>query len=148
MAGKMNALDRLIGWLSPQAFCRRMAWREEQKRYYDAARTDRFGASWFPPGSLSSENTDRPYRTLIRGRARDLERNNGIVRGLLRGLERNVVGAGIAAAAGATTPSTAASPSCGPTGASGGSATSPARPRSRTFKDSTCAAASSTATSS
>ncbi|EFB91348.1 phage portal protein, lambda family [Pyramidobacter piscolens W5455] len=96
MAGKMNALDRLIGWLSPQAFCRRMAWREEQKRYYDAARTDRFGASWFPPGSLSSENTDRPYRTLIRGRARDLERNNGIVRGLLRGLERNVVGAGIA----------------------------------------------------
>ena len=90
----MNLLDRIIRAVSPQAYCRRMFWREEA-RYYDAARRDRFGENWLPPGSLSAENTDRPHRTLIRARARDLERNNAIVRGLLDGLERNVIGGGI-----------------------------------------------------
>lgn len=94
MAGEMNRLDRLINYLSPQAFCRRMAWREEA-RYYTAARTDRFGANWFPPGKLSAEETDSPYRALIRARARDLERNNGIVRGVLDVMERNIIGLGI-----------------------------------------------------
>lgn len=90
----MNILDRIIRAVSPQAYCRRMFWREEA-RHYDAARRDRFGENWLPPGSLSAEDTDRPHRTIIRARARDLERNNAIVRGLLDGLERNVIGAGI-----------------------------------------------------
>ena len=133
MAGPMNLLDRIIRAVSPQAYCRRMFWREEA-RYYDAARRDRFGENWLPPGSLSAENTDRPHRTLIRARARDLERNNAIVRGLLDGLERNV------------RTSTPAFPNAGPTGASAAAAMLPARSTFRNSSGSICAAPPLTAT--
>lgn len=89
----MNVLDRLVAWFSPRAGCERIRYREAL-RNYDANRSDRFG-NWRPPPSLSPERTDAPHRNAIRGKARDLERNNDVMQGVIGALERNVVGTGI-----------------------------------------------------
>ena len=89
----MNALDKLIVYFSPKRGYQRMAYRSELERNYTAARTDRFG-KWYPRNQ-PAELTDAPYRNLIKARARDLERNNGIVQGAVGVILRNVVGLGI-----------------------------------------------------
>jgi lambda family phage portal protein len=94
MAGALNLIDKVIGFFSPRAGCARAYYREAL-RNYDAARRDRFGG-WVPPRNASPEETDAPYRSLLRARARDLERNNDVTGGILGSLKRNVVGNGIA----------------------------------------------------
>lgn len=89
----MALIDRLIAYFSPRAACSRLFYRE-QLRNYDAGRTDRYGG-WIPPMSALPEQTDAPYRSLMRGRARDLERNNDVTQGIIGSLQRNVVGDGI-----------------------------------------------------
>jgi len=61
---------------------------------YDGARVDRFGASWNPV-QANAEQTDAPYRQLLRNRARDLERNSDIAESIVDSLVRNTVGTGI-----------------------------------------------------
>ena len=89
----MNALDKLIVYLNPKRGYQRMAYRAELERNYTAARTDRYG-KWYPRNQ-PAELTDAPYRNLIKARARDLERNNGIVQGAIGIILRNTVGLGI-----------------------------------------------------
>lgn len=89
----MNLIDRLVGYFSPEAGYRRAVFRAELERNYTAARTDRFGQWW--PSNSSAELTDAPSRDLIKARARDLERNNGIVEGAIGQIVRNAVGRGI-----------------------------------------------------
>lgn len=89
----MNVVDRLVGFFFPRMACDRIYYREAL-RNYDAGRLDRYG-DWVPPRNATPEETDAPYRSLIRGRARDLERNNDITQGIIGSLCRNVVGTGI-----------------------------------------------------
>ena len=93
MAGALNVIDKIVGFFSPEAACARAYYREAL-RNYDAGRLDRYG-SWIPPRNATPEETDAPYRSLIRGRARDLERNNDVTQGIIGSLQRNVVGSGI-----------------------------------------------------
>lgn len=89
----MNLIDKIVGFFSPRAACARAYYRE-MLRNYDAGRRDRYGG-WIPPRNATPEETDAPYRSLIRARARDLERNNDVTQGILGSLKRNVVGTGI-----------------------------------------------------
>lgn len=93
MAGTLNIVDRFIAFFSPYAACERAVYREAL-RNYDAGRGDRFGG-WLPPRNATPEETDAPYRSLLRARARDLERNNDVTQGIIGTLKRNVVGTGI-----------------------------------------------------
>ena len=45
----MNWLDRLIGWISPQAGAEREAWRQalNEMRHYDAGGYGRQNANWY-----------------------------------------------------------------------------------------------------
>lgn len=89
----MNYLDKLIGYISPKRAYERMVYRDELERNYTAARSDRYG-KWYPRNQ-PAELIDAPYRNLIKARARDLERNNGIVQGAIGIILRNTVGLGI-----------------------------------------------------
>jgi lambda family phage portal protein len=93
MAGALNFFDRIVGYFAPRAACARAYYREVL-RSYDAGRGDRFG-DWVPPRNATPEETDAPYRSLIRARARDLERNNDVTQGIIGTLKRNIVGTGI-----------------------------------------------------
>jgi lambda family phage portal protein len=95
LAGALNFIDRIVAFFSPRAGCLRAYYREElASRNYDAARRDRFGG-WVPPRNATPEETDAPHRSLLKARARDLERNSDVTGGILSSLERNVVGNGI-----------------------------------------------------
>lgn len=89
----MSLIDRMIGLFSPRAACARLYYKEAL-RNYDAGRLDRYGG-WVPPQNQLPEETDAPFRSLIRARARDLERNNDVTLGIIGSLQRNVVGSGI-----------------------------------------------------
>lgn len=91
----MNALDNLIGWISPEAGWRREAYRRalEESRGYDAASYGRANANWRVINE-SAEMTDRYDRDTVRARARDLERNSDIMNSITGAYKRNVFGAG------------------------------------------------------
>lgn len=103
MAGKMRTekkakvpvLERIIATLSPKWAFDRQLFRSALGRNYDAGSVDRISGSWMPVSNATAEETAAPYRDRIRGRARDLERNNDLVIGALDTLDRNVVGSGI-----------------------------------------------------
>lgn len=63
------------------------------RSYYAAGRQDHQG-QWYPPQNTPPETTDAPYRSLIRARARDLERNGDVTEGVIDAFIRNIVGAG------------------------------------------------------
>lgn len=92
----MNILDRLIGWISPQAGAQREAWRQalEEMRHYDAGSYGRPNANWYATNQ-SAEYTDRYSRDTVRARARDLERNSDIMASVISSFIRNVVGKGV-----------------------------------------------------
>lgn len=92
----MNILDSVIGFFSPESGYKRSIYREalkERGHAYDAGNFDRLNSSW-AGGIMSAEFTDRASRDLIRGRARDLERNSDIMNGVLSAFVRNVIGTG------------------------------------------------------
>jgi lambda family phage portal protein len=49
---------------------------------------------WFPAQNAPPEVTDAPGRSLIRARARDLERNGDVTEGVIDAMIRNIVGGG------------------------------------------------------
>lgn len=94
---KLNAIDRLIGAVSPKAGAERAAWRGQYEAYrgnYDASDTGRLQSQWNTQ-NLSGEMTDRYERDTIRARARDLERNSDVMNSVLRAFKRNVIGGGL-----------------------------------------------------
>lgn len=64
-----------------------------RRRNYDGSRNDRLGAGWMPIGRQSAEEIDKPHRTVLLARARDLERNSDIMESAILGVLRNAVGA-------------------------------------------------------
>ena len=92
----MNILDRLIGWINPQAGAEREAWRQalEEMRHYDAGSYGRANANWYAINQ-SAETTDRYSRDVVRARARDLERNSDVMTSVISPFIRNVVGKGL-----------------------------------------------------
>lgn len=89
----MNALDRVISWVSPQAGYHRQMWREASRSAYDAAGHGRTNRNWRVLND-SAQNIDYPERDTIRARARDLERNSDIANAILAAYQRNVIGRG------------------------------------------------------
>ena len=92
-----NALDRLIGYLSPRAGAQRLAYRRAQKvrNYYDGATRSHRAASWQHVGA-SDPNT--PIRTSIerlRNVSRDMCRNNSYAARARQAITANVIGDGI-----------------------------------------------------
>ena len=94
-AEKPPILERIIATLSPKWAFDRQLFRSALSRNYDAGANDRFSGNWMPVANATAEETAAPYRDRIRGRARDLERNNDLVIGALDTFDRNVVGSGI-----------------------------------------------------
>ena len=88
-------IDNLIGFFSPEAACRREAWRQQlsELRGYDAGNYGRLNVAWRATNE-SAEFTDRNSRDVVRARARDLERNSDMANGLISAFVRNVVGHG------------------------------------------------------
>lgn len=95
----MSWLDSIIAWISPKAGAERAAWRaayEEVRKYdrsYDAGSGSRLNAGWREVNQ-SAELTDRSERSIVRARARDLERNSDIANSVLQAYKRNVIGYG------------------------------------------------------
>ena len=92
---KINPLDSLIAFISPERAYKREAWRQELNamRSYDAAGKGRSNSMW-PATNEPAEYTDRPARDIIRARARDLERNSDIANSITHAFKRNVIGYG------------------------------------------------------
>lgn len=91
-------LDRLASVVSPAWALRRSLARRAYERYskrgYEAARKDRTNSNW----STANRSADLELQndaSIIRGRVRDLVRNNAYARGVILALVRNVVGTGI-----------------------------------------------------
>lgn len=63
----------------------------KEKRSYDGARTGRIGSTWLVSG-LSADAEIRQHLPLLRGRCRELERNNDYMRGGLEDVEANTLG--------------------------------------------------------
>ena len=54
-----NVIDKIIGYISPEAGARREAWRRtlEEQRHYDAGNYERLNAGWIAYNQ-SAEQTD------------------------------------------------------------------------------------------
>lgn len=89
---KMNIIDQVVSWFSPQRGFARQAWRDAL-RHYDAGDDSRLNANWRAINT-SAEQTDRYSRDTVRARARDLERNSDMLNGVMGAFVRNVVGGG------------------------------------------------------
>ena len=91
----MSWLDSAIAFFSPEWGAKREAWRQyrEELRHYDAGDYGRLNARWYATNS-SGEMTDRMYRSTVRARARDLERNSDIMNSVTGAYKRNVIGSG------------------------------------------------------
>lgn len=91
-----EAFDHLISWFAPARAARRSHARKiyENRRSYDAGKLDRTNSHW-NPGNRSADAEVITDAAIIRGRARDLVRNNAYARGIVNALLRNVVGCGI-----------------------------------------------------
>lgn len=92
----MGWLEKLIGWISPEAAAKREAWRQawEEFKSYDAGNAGRLNANWWATNQ-SAEFTDRYSRDTVRARARDLERNSDMMNSVIGPFVRNVVGRGL-----------------------------------------------------
>lgn len=93
-----NALDSLIGWLSPAAGLRRMRARAAlgviEKRSYEGANTGRRTGGW-TTGSTSANAEIGPALTTLRNRSRSLMRDNPYAAKACASWVANVVGTGI-----------------------------------------------------
>lgn len=88
----MNWLDTAISWISPRAAWNRLMYREAL-RNYDAASSTRPNSSWRGINA-TAEQTNAGARDILRGNARDLERNSDELNAVINSLVRNVVGTG------------------------------------------------------
>jgi lambda family phage portal protein len=92
---KSNPIDSIIAFISPERAYKREAWRQQLDlmRGYDAAGKGRSNSMW-PAANEPAEFTDAPARSIIRARARDLERNSDIANSIAHAFKRNVIGYG------------------------------------------------------
>lgn len=93
----MNFIDKVVSFFDPQAGLRRLTARtasEVMQRRYEAAGTGRRTKNWtttnLGPNSVNEVSLDR-----LRGRARDMVRNNGWAKNAVTVIAANVVGTGI-----------------------------------------------------
>lgn len=85
----MNAVDRIVAWISPTAGLRRVAARRALAGY-DAAKPSKqrkFHRDSQSPNALVASSA-----AALRAQARNLERNHDIARGIVRTLVNNIVG--------------------------------------------------------
>jgi len=78
--GLVDKLAKRLGYVKPQ------------KRSYNGANVSRLTSDWLSPTTTADEEIRRDLKKL-RGRCRELERNNDYVRRYLDGMENNVLGA-------------------------------------------------------
>lgn len=92
----LNALDRLIGWVSPAAGARRARARAAlgMIRSYEGAKTGRRTAGWVA-GSTSANAEIGPSLVALRNRSRELIRDNGFAAKAAAAFVGNAVGTGI-----------------------------------------------------
>lgn len=85
----------IIERLFPKWAYTREAWRQGlcALRNYDAARKDRYAQNWHASNE-SAEMTDKYYRSIVRARSRDLERNSDFMTATLNAHIRAVIGGG------------------------------------------------------
>jgi lambda family phage portal protein len=93
----MNAVDRLIAWVSPRAGLRRAQARaatEIVRRSYDGAKANRTNGGWYTP-STSANTEIATALVLLRDRSRDLVRNNPWAAKAVQTIVDNAIGSGI-----------------------------------------------------
>ena len=92
----MNALDRIIGWISPQAGLSRARARAATRVLlsYEGVRSERRAGNWLTSGSSGNAEMSTGL-TKLRDNARDLQRNNPYGRRAAREWSKRVVGTGI-----------------------------------------------------
>ena len=98
---KLNTLDRLVGWFSPQRGFRRAQARvmgSVLRRSYEGASIGRRTAGWLATGASANAEI-APAIGRLRARCRDMVRNNGYASSAIEKLVANIVGAGITPAA-------------------------------------------------
>lgn len=88
----INLIDRLVGYLSPQAGLKRLAARRQISAYsaYESATPSR--SRKFYHDRISPNQIVLQAAPAIMAQARHMERNNDIARGILRTMTNNIVG--------------------------------------------------------
>lgn len=100
----MNALDRLIGYFSPERAYRRARFRAAAEMFaYDGAKSGRRTDGWVAAGGDANTEVGASLINL-RNRSRDLLRNNPYASKAIAGLVGNTVGTGIVPQAKTGTP--------------------------------------------
>lgn len=90
---KMSLINRMLLPIAPKAVYRREVYAQRVRSFYSAADTSPRSGGW-TRNNPTGEQANQGNRDLIRGRARDLERNSDILNAEILALERNVVGSG------------------------------------------------------
>ncbi len=97
MDARLTLLDRAIGWISPRAGLDRVRARlvlDYTARLYEGAGFGRATKGWRATGA-SSNAENAPALSVLRNRARDMQRNNPLVRSAIQHFAGKVVGTGI-----------------------------------------------------
>lgn len=91
----MNFIDKVVTFVSPRAGYERAAYRDalKMRSAYDAADISKANHNWRVLNN-PAQIEDKPERSIVRARARDLERNTDVTNGILGAFERNVIGKG------------------------------------------------------
>jgi lambda family phage portal protein len=92
----LNTLDKIIGWISPEAGLRRARARAASQVIlgYEGVRSDRRQGGWLTTGTSGNAEMSGSVAKL-RDNARDLTRNNPYARRAVREWSKRVVGTGI-----------------------------------------------------
>ena len=94
---KPDALDKMIGWLSPEAGVRRLKAKTVMALYggYTAARTDRRQTKAWQTMDGGADQVTLPDLPVLRERSHDLVRNAPLATGAINTVVTNVVGTGL-----------------------------------------------------
>lgn len=90
---KMSLINRMLLPIAPERVYRRELALQRVRSFYSAADTGARAGGW-TRSNPNGEQANQGTRDLIRGRARDQERNSDILNAEILALERNVVGSG------------------------------------------------------
>ncbi|TQI66741.1 phage portal protein [Clostridium sp. KNHs216] len=90
---KMSLINRLLLPIAPKMAFQREVWVQRSRNFYSAADTGPRSGGWTTQNP-NGEQANQGSRDMIRGRARDLERNSDILGAEVLALERNVIGSG------------------------------------------------------
>jgi len=94
---KPDTLDKMIGWLSPEAGVRRLKAKTVMALYggYTAARSDRRQTKTWETMESSADQATLPDLPILRERSHDLVRNAPLATGAINTVVTNVVGTGL-----------------------------------------------------